>query len=230
MRSVVTQLEAVQSVCSLQARLAYQRTYGRDDQELCIPGRSVGHTVHSKTWTSHPRAVHRRKDGAASAYRPAACQAIGCGGPWWLVFVGEPKRSSSTETLRTPDIATSPLLRPRSLCNEEYTLCLIWRTNDPERLSGGSCSEERGLPPTELESAFDRGDKQWSWFPRRSHRNSRGTCGKTSEDISRSLGCWRCSCRLGILVIEVNIFHLSLLPLFVRVNGRTQALLPDWIE
>lgn len=206
------------------------RTYALDDQELCIPGRSGNRTVHSRTWTSHQHAAHKRKDGAMSACQPVACQAIGCGGPWWLVFVGEPKRSSSTETRRTPDIGTSPPPRPRSLYNEEYTLCLIWRTNDPARLSGESCLGEHGLPPTESESVFDRGDKRSSWFLRRSHRNSPGTCGKTSEDISRFLGCWRCSCRLGILATEVNISHLSLLPLFDWVSWGTQALLPDWME
>lgn len=184
------------SVLLLQlTRLSYLRTYVLYDQESYIPGRSDSRTVHSRTWTSHQRAASRRKDGAASVYRPVACQAIGCGGPWWLVFVGEPKRSSSTETRRTPDIATSPLLRPRSLYSEEYTLCLIWRTNDPVRLSEGSCSGVCGLPPMESASAFDRGDKLSSWFPLRSHRNSRDTCGKTSEDIARFLGCWRCSCR-----------------------------------
>ena len=208
----------------------YLHTYVHDGQESCIRGRSSSHMARNKTWTSRLRAEYRRKDDEASVYPPEACQATGYDGPWLLVSVGEPKRSSSTETRRNPSIETSLLPRPRNLCSVVYTPCLILRTSDPVRLLAESCWAESGLPPPEWQSAFDRGDKRLSWCPRRSHRSSPGTCDKTSEDMIRSLGRWRYSCRWGTLATEVNISRLSLLPLFVEMIFTSRPLRPDWKE
>lgn len=192
--------------------ITYQRICVHDDQGSCIRDISGNHRAHNKTWTFHPHAAGRKTVCAEFAYPPVACQAIGYDGPWWLVFVGEPKRSSSTETRRIPDSAKSPVLRLRNLCSVKYTPCLILRTIDPTRWSEGSFWAVFVLPPLESESAFGKGDKQSSWFPRRSHRNSPDNFGRTSEDIIGFLGPWRCSCRWDTLTIAASISRLWLWP------------------
>lgn len=145
---------------------------------------------------------------------------IGCGGFWWFVFVGELKCSLSIEILCILDIVMLLLFCFCSLYNEEYIFCLIWWISDLECLLGGSCLGEWGFFLMELELVFDRGDKWWSWFLCWLYCNFWGICGKMNEDILRFLGCWRCFCRLGILMIEVNIFYFLLLLLFVRMSRR----------